>query len=96
MQDASRGRIEQLNAEDVERVYRCTDGLRLRRDRIVVPRGCAENGREILFPDGRILLRAPRHVDFEAWLNALPGRLAKLSWSWLPSRPGRRRPHARA
>jgi hypothetical protein len=72
---------EQLNAEDVERVYRCTDSLRLSRDRVHVPRRCAERGREIVFADGRILLRAPRRVDFEVWLRGLPDRLARLGRS---------------
>ena len=72
---------ELLTAEDLERVYRCTDGLRLGRDRVVVPRRCAEHGREIVFPDGRILLRAPGRADFEVWLRGLPGRLERLGRS---------------
>lgn len=73
--------MELLTAEQVERVYRVTDGLRLHRDWVVVPLNGLEEGKEIVLPDGKILLRPPAGERFEAWVQGLPERLAALDLS---------------
>jgi hypothetical protein len=69
--------MELLTAEQVERIYRVTDQLGLHRDWVVVPLNAAEESLEMLHPDGKLLLRAPRG-QFEAWLLGLRDRLEQL------------------
>lgn len=73
--------IELLSAGDVERIYRRTDELDLHRDWVVVPLNCAKEGREIMLPDGRILIRPPGSDAFEPWLQELHTRLTELDLS---------------
>ena len=75
-----------LSAKDVERIYRRTDELELHRDWVVVPLNCAEEGREIVLPDGKILIRAPGGNAFEPWLEELQTRLAEIGLSRTPRR----------
>lgn len=78
--------IELLSAEEVERIYRLTDEFLLHRDWVVVPLNCADEGIEIVFPDGKILIRAPRGYPFEPWLEELRTRLAEIDLSRTPRR----------
>lgn len=78
--------IELLSGEDVERIYCRTDELDLDRDWVVVPLHCAEEGSEIVLPDGKILLRPPGGDAFEPWLEGLQTRLARMGLSRTPRR----------
>lgn len=71
-------RMELLTAEQVERIYLVTDGLDIHRDWVVVPLNAADEGMEMMHPDGKVLLRAPGGDKFELWLRELPDRLARL------------------
>jgi len=67
-----------LTAEQVERIYLVTDQLDIHRDWVVVPLNVAPEGRELMHPDGKLLIRAPGGEDFEPWLRELPDRLRRL------------------
>ena len=71
-------RMELLTAEQVERIYRVVDGLSLSRDWVVVPLNAADEGAELMQPDGKILLRPPGGEKFEPWLAALREQLLHL------------------
>ena len=70
--------MELLTAAQVERIYQVTDRLSLHRDWVVVPLNAAEEGAELMQPDGKILLRPPGGEKFEPWLAELPDRLLHL------------------
>ena len=70
--------MELLTAEQVERIYRIVDRLSIHRDWVVVPLNAAEEGVELMQPDGKILLRPPGREKFEPWLAELPDRLQHL------------------
>jgi hypothetical protein len=63
-----------------------TDGLELHRDWVVVPLNAAEEGLELVMPDGKVLIRAPGGTAFEPWLKDLPRRLAALDLRATPRR----------
>jgi len=71
-------RMEILTAEQVERIYRVVDRLSIHRDWVVVPLNAAEEGAELMQPDGKILLRPPGGEKFEPWLAQLPEQLQHL------------------
>ncbi len=77
---------ELLTADQVERVYRITDGLDLHRDWVVVPLKAAEEGLERVMVDAKVLIRAPRAIRFEPWLAGLKARLEALDLSAVPRR----------
>ena len=67
-----------LTAEQIEKVYRVTDGLLLNRDWVVVPlRGHAQ-GLEMAMPDGKLLIRPAYGPAFEGWYQDLRERLESL------------------
>jgi hypothetical protein len=70
--------MELLTAEQIERIYRVTDELDLHRDWVVVPINAADDGLEMMHPDGKLLLRPPGGAAFERWLEELPDRLERL------------------
>lgn len=70
--------MDLLTAEQVERIYRVTDELSLHRDWVVVPLNAAEEGSELLQPDGKVLIRPARGEKFETWLRELRSRLEAL------------------
>ena len=70
--------MELLTAEQVERIYQVCDRLSIHRDWVVVPLNAAEEGAELMQPDGKILLRPPGGAKFEPWLSELPERLQHL------------------
>jgi hypothetical protein len=76
--EKTHNQMELLSAEQVERVYRVTDQLGLHRDWVVVPLNAADEGLEMLHPDGKLLLRPPRGERFEPWLLGLRERLEQL------------------
>lgn len=76
--------MELLTAEQVERIYQVTDRLDLHRDWVVVPLNAAEEGLEMMHPDGKLLLRAPRMDRFEEWLRELPEKLGQLDLGRTP------------
>jgi hypothetical protein len=76
--------LELLSAEQIERIYQVTDRLDLHRDWVVVPLNAAEDGLEMLHPDGKLLLRPPGAAKFEAWLQELPDRLNELDLGRTP------------
>ena len=78
--------MDLLTADQVERIYRVTDGLELHRDWVVVPLNAADEGLEMLHPDGKLLLRPPRGERFEPWLATLRGRLEQMELGRLPRR----------
>ena len=65
-----------LTAEQVERIYQVTDRLSIHRDWVVVPLNAAEDGAELMQPDGKILLRPPGGEQFEPWLTGAGGYIA--------------------
>lgn len=73
--------MDVLTARDVERIYRVTDQLRLHRDWVIVPIGCAEEAFEIMQPDGKLLLRPPGGDLFEPWIDGLRDRLSGMDLS---------------
>ncbi|HVR86288.1 MAG TPA: hypothetical protein VMU54_18340 [Planctomycetota bacterium] len=73
--------MDLLTAKDVERIYRVTDQLRLDRDWVVVPLGCAAEAFEIVQPDGKLLVRPPGGELFEPWIDGLASRLSELDLS---------------
>jgi hypothetical protein len=78
--------MELLTVTRVERIYRVTDSLDLHRDWVVVPLNTAEEGSEIMQPDGKLLIRAPGGPAFEPWLAGLRGRLEQLDLGRTPRR----------
>jgi hypothetical protein len=78
MDEHRHNQMELLTADQVERIYRVTDGLGLNRDWVVVPLNAAEHGVELLHPDGKLLIRPPRGEAFDAWLAGLAERLQTL------------------
>ena len=78
--------MQLLTAEQVERICRVTDDLDLHRDWVVVPLNVADEGLEMLHPDGKLLLRAPGGDRFEPWLQGLPDRLPELDLGRTPRR----------
>ena len=78
--------MELLSSEQVERIYRVTDAFELHRDWVIVPLNCAPEGREVMQPDGKIILRAPGRTAFVTWLAELPDRLRALDLSRTPRR----------
>jgi len=78
--------MELLSADDVERIYRVTDGLDLHRDWVVVPLNVAGEGKELVMPDGKVLIRAPGGDAFEPWLKHLRERLETLDLRGTPRR----------
>jgi hypothetical protein len=73
--------MDLLTAKDVERIYLVTDQLRLHRDWVVVPLGCATEAFEIVQPDGKLLLRPPGGDLFEPWIDGLAARLSAVDLS---------------
>jgi len=73
--------MDLLTAKDVERIYCITDRLRLHRDWVVVPLGCAVDAYESLQPDGKLLLRPPGGDRLEPWIDGLADRLSELDLS---------------
>ena len=84
--DRTHNQMELLTAEQVERIYEVTDQLDLHRDWVVVPLNAADEGREMMHPDGKLLLRPPGAATFEAWLQELPERLERLDLGRVPRR----------
>ena len=82
----SHNRMELLTADQVERIYLVTDRLDLHRDWVVVPLNAADEGMEMMHPDGKVLLRPPGGEKFEPWLRELPDRLAALDLGRTPRR----------
>jgi hypothetical protein len=76
--------MELLSAGNVERIYRQTDELELRRDWVVVPLNCAKEGMEVVLPDGKVLIRAPEADAFEPWLQDLKTRLLLIDLTRTP------------
>ena len=70
--------MEILTEEQVEQIYRVCDQLNLHRDWVVVPLNAAEEGSELLQPDGKIVIRAPGGMRFDSWLRELRSRLERL------------------
>lgn len=71
--------MELLTAEQVERIYRTADRLRLHRDWVVVPLNAADEAKEIVLPDGKVLIRAPAGGLFDGWIQGLEARLLDLN-----------------
>ncbi len=78
--------VEVLTASQVERVYALTDEIGLHRDWVVVPLNAAEEGRELLMPDGKLLVRPPGGDRFDGWFAGLRERLLGLELSRVPRR----------
>ncbi|HYE99596.1 MAG TPA: hypothetical protein VEJ18_11830 [Planctomycetota bacterium] len=67
-----------LTADQIEKVYRITDGLLLNRDWVVVPLRGHVQGLELTMPDGKILIRPAYGAAFDAWYQNLRERLEAL------------------
>jgi hypothetical protein len=78
MEDHRHNQMELLTAEQVEQIYRVTDGLGLSRDWVVVPLNAAEHDVELVHPDGKLLIRPPRGESFDSWIRGLGERLQAL------------------
>lgn len=70
--------MDVLSADQIERVYRVTDALRLHRDWVVVPMDAVARPVELVMPDGKLLLHAPGGKGFELWMDGLRERLETL------------------
>ena len=78
MNDHLHNQMDVLSAEQVEQIYRVTDQLGIHRDWVVVPLTAADEGVELLHPDGKLLIRPPKGPAFDPWLQGLRGRLEGL------------------
>lgn len=69
-----------VTPDKIERVLDVTDTFALSRDAVIVPiKSLHPEGAEIVLPDGKVILHPPPADErFEAWLAALPERLAAL------------------
>jgi hypothetical protein len=76
--------MDVLSADQIERVYRVTDGLRLHRDWVVVPMDVVARPVELVMPDGKLLLHAPGGKGFDLWLEGLRERLDVLDLGRIP------------
>jgi hypothetical protein len=73
--------MDLITASDIERIYLVTDQMRLHRDWVIVPLGCAKQAVEMVLPDGKILLRPPGGDRFEPWIDGLTARLSAMDLS---------------
>ena len=73
--------MDLITATDIGRIHGVTDQMRLHRDWVIVPLGCAEQPVEIVMPDGKLLLRPPGGDRFEPWIDGLQARLSALDLS---------------
>ena len=78
--------MELLTDDQVARITRVTDQLDLHPDWVVVPLNVADEGLEMMQPDGKVLIRAPGGAAFEPWLAGLRGRLERLDLGRTPRR----------
>ncbi len=73
-----------LSPDQVRRIYDVTDSLHLHRQWVVVPLARQPEGREMILPDGKLLVSVPEDAAFEVWVAGLPGRLATLNFTRTP------------
>ena len=73
-----------LTPDQIERIHRITDRFLLDRDAVIVPLTASDAGREIVLPDGKLLIRAPGGGAFESWIAGLERRLDDLDLSRTP------------
>lgn len=74
-----------LKDDQVDRIYGVTDRMNLHRDWVVVPLNAAVEGREVMMPDGKLLIRGPSEADrFEPWIAGLEDRLQDLDLRRVP------------
>jgi hypothetical protein len=76
-----------VTPEQLERIHTTTDAFRLNRDFVVVPlKASREGGREIVMPDGKLLIRPPVPEQFDPWFAGLADRLARMDLAKVPRR----------
>jgi hypothetical protein len=74
----------------IERIHSTTDAFQLHRDFVVIPlKSAPDAGRELVMPDGKLLVRPPAPAAFDAWFAGLADRLAHLDLAKVPRRPRR-------
>lgn len=76
--------MDMLTEAEVRRIHEVTDGFRLDRDQVVVPLAAFEGEREMVLPDGKLLVRAPAGAAFGPWLAGLRARLERLDLGRTP------------
>ncbi len=82
-----RARHPLVTPEQLERIHATTDAFRLNRDFVVVPLKSAEDaGREMVMPDGKLLVRPPVPSEFEGWFAGLAERLSRMDLAKVPRR----------
>jgi len=70
--------VELLTPEQIARIYAVTDSLYLDRNLVIIPLQAKEGGKEMVMPDGKILVRGPTGPAFEEWIQGLKERLQAL------------------
>ena len=70
--------MQVLTEAQVAQVYALTDSLKLNPDWVVVPLTAHETGMEMMFPDGKILIRPAGGEAFEPWFADLRTRLESM------------------
>ena len=79
-----------VTPEQIERIHATTDSFHLNRDFVIVPlKSAPDSGRELVMPDGKLLVRPPVPAAFEAWFEGFAERLALLDLAKVPRRPHR-------
>ena len=76
-----------VTPQQLEQIHNTTDAFRLNRDFVIVPvKSSRESGRELVMPDGKLLIRPPVPDAFDAWFVGLADRLAKMDLAKVPRR----------
>lgn len=70
-----------ITPDQIERIHRVTDTFYVDRDVVVIPLVGSDEPREMVLPDGKLLVRPPAGAAFEGWLAGLRERLEKLDLS---------------
>jgi hypothetical protein len=70
--------MDVLGPQEIRRILGVTDSLRIHRESVSVPLATRGEGSLRLTESSRVEIVAPATGDFDAWLEALPQKLASL------------------
>ena len=76
--------MKMVTPEQIERLYRLTDEFGLLRDAVIVPLEAAPEGKVLVLPDGKVVLRPPAGEAFEGWFIGLRRELEATDFSRTP------------
>jgi hypothetical protein len=82
----TRAAVQQLvTPEQIERILRATDQLRISRDAVVIPMVADRGtGRALVMPDGKLLVRAPVTSAFDSWFASFSDALTLMDLAKVP------------